>query len=116
MALVAEGSILTGNMYENMGTERGIANLTVSEYKHLYKQEETYRPEMVDYEVIGPKCYDVVWAIALTFNCTDRVLKEIGRWYVFFRFKHMFWVLLNMKHTYLTTIWKLFSPKCTHFW
>ena len=78
MALVAEGSILTGNMYENMRIERGIANLTVPEYKELYKQEETYRPEMVDYEVIGPKCYDVVWAIALTFNCTDRVLKEQG--------------------------------------
>ena len=78
MALVAEGSILTGNMYENLKVERGIAHLTVQEYRQLYKQEESYRPELRDFEDIGPKCYDVIWAIGLTLNCTDRNLKEKG--------------------------------------
>lgn len=78
MAAVAEGSLLTGNMYENMDVKRGIANLTVQEYRQLYKQEESYRPELRDFEDIGPKCYDVIWAIGLTLNCTDRILKEIG--------------------------------------
>ena len=79
MALVAEGSLLTGNMYENLKIERGIANITVPEYEELYKLEDTYRPELYDFEVIGPKCYDVVWAIALTLNCTDTNLKESGK-------------------------------------
>ena len=78
MALVAEGSILTGNMYENVKLERGIANLSVQEYRQLYKQEESYRPELRDFEDIGPKCYDVIWAIGLTLNCTDKNLKEMG--------------------------------------
>ena len=79
MALVAEGSLLTGNMYVNMKDERGIANLTFDEYKEQYKEQESYRPELYDFEVIGPKCYDVIWAISLTLNCTDTVLKEIGK-------------------------------------
>lgn len=78
MAIVAEGSILTGNFYENMKIERGIANLTVPEYRELYKLEEAFRHEFLEFESIALKCYDVIWAIGLTLDCTDRNLKEMG--------------------------------------
>ena len=75
---MAEGSILTGYFTENMKIERGIANLTVPEFKTVYRQEESYNPEMQIFEVIGPNCYDAIWAIGLALNCTDTVMKEIG--------------------------------------
>ena len=81
MALVAEGSILTGFYYANIRVERGIANLTVPEYKELYRQEEAYQ-HITEFEHISPNCYDAVWGIALALNCTDRVLHKIGRYYL----------------------------------
>ena len=79
MAKAAEGSILTGNFYENMKLERGIANLTVDEYRALFELEDAFREEFLEYESIALKCYDVIWAMGLAMNCTETRLKEIGK-------------------------------------
>ena len=85
MERVAEGSILTGNFYENMKVERGIANLTVDEYRALFELEDAFRHEFLEYESIALKCYDVIWAMGLAMNCTETRLKEIGKWLIFVR-------------------------------
>ena len=78
MAIAAEGSLLTGFFYENFNIERGIANLTVPEFKELFKQEKNYQPDLTHFEFMSPNSYDAVWGIALALNCTDNILKEIG--------------------------------------
>ena len=55
-----------------------IANLTVSEYTKLYRQEEDYQ-YITDYEYISPRCYDGIWVTALTLNCTNQILHETGQ-------------------------------------
>ena len=77
--MVAEGSILTGYFPENMKIERGIANLTAPEYKAMFIQEESYRPEMQKFIDIVPNCYDAIWVIGMALNCTDSVLKDMGK-------------------------------------
>ena len=77
MALVAEGSILTGFYYSNIKIERGIASLTAPEYKKLYREEEAYK-DITEFEYVSPNCYDATWGIALALNCTHNVLNQTG--------------------------------------
>ena len=81
MALVAEGSLLASFFFSNINVDqRGIANITVSEYTEIYRQDENYQMEFVStYEYVSPNCYDSMWAIALALNCTDTALKESGK-------------------------------------
>ena len=78
MDIVVEGSLMTGFFYENINIERGIANVTVPEFKDLFTKEESYRPELTEFEFLSTNCYDALWGIAIALNCTDSVLKEIG--------------------------------------
>ena len=77
MALVVEGSILPGFSFININIERGIANITATEYTELYRQEEGYQ-YITEYEYISPNCYDAIWSVALALNCTDSTLKQTG--------------------------------------
>ena len=78
MAMVAEGSILTGFFYASFNKDdRGIANLTVPEYEQLYRSQEAYA-NVTEAEFVSPNCYDAVWGIALALNCTDFILKQTG--------------------------------------
>ena len=79
LALVAEGSIVTGFFYKNFKIERGLANITVPEFEAMYYQEESYRPELVGFEFICPMCYDSIWAISLALECANNTLQELGR-------------------------------------
>ena len=78
MELVAEGSILASFPFSSIKEERGVANLTVSEYTKLYRQEADYQ-YITDYEYISPRCYDGIWVTALTLNCTNQILHETGQ-------------------------------------
>ena len=79
MAMVAEGSILTGFFYASFNKDdRGIANLTVPEYEQLYRSQEAYAT-VAEAEFVSPNCYDAVWGIALALNCTDSTLKQTGQ-------------------------------------
>ena len=55
-----------------------VANLIVSVYTKLYRQEEDYQ-YITDYEYISPRCYDGIWVTALTLNCTNQILIETGQ-------------------------------------
>ena len=81
MAVVAEGSILTGFFYASIKVERGIANLTVPEYQDMYRNEDAYK-NITEAEFVSPNCYDATWGIALALNCTDKVLRDTGMTYV----------------------------------
>ena len=79
MAKVVEGSFLTGFFYYNNNEEeRGIANLSVTEWYKLFVQEENYRPDKQGFEILSGNSYDAVWGAALTFNCTGEMLKKMG--------------------------------------
>ena len=79
MAKVVEGSFLTGFFYYNNNEdERGIANLSVTEWYQLFVQEQNYRPDKEGFEILSGNSYDAVWGAALTFNCTGEILKQMG--------------------------------------
>ncbi|XP_060569149.1 gamma-aminobutyric acid type B receptor subunit 1-like [Ruditapes philippinarum] len=78
MSLVVEGAFLTSSVYSNPIEERGIANLTVSEFFKLYREHPTYTSSLEDNVFLTPWCYDHVWAAALALNCTDATLVSSG--------------------------------------
>lgn len=79
MALVVEGAFMTGGLYKNPIDERGIANLTVSEFERRYFNHPKYNPKWKNTDGNSAAlCYDHIWAAALALNCTAQVLKEIG--------------------------------------
>ena len=88
MEIVAEGSILASFPFSNIKEERGIANITVSEYTELYRQEDAYK-YITEYEYVSPRCYDAIWAISLALNCTDNIIKQTGKLEVFCGFAVM---------------------------
>ena len=80
MAKVVEGSFLTGFFYYNNNEdERGIANISVTEWYNLFVQEENYQPDKKGFEILSGNSYDAVWGAALTLNCTGETLKGMGR-------------------------------------
>ncbi|XP_045168365.2 gamma-aminobutyric acid type B receptor subunit 2-like [Mercenaria mercenaria] len=78
MDLAAEGSFITGPVFQNPVEERGFANLTAKEFDYLYHHHKTYTPEMKQYDIVAHHCYDSIWVSAIALNCTIRKLKEIG--------------------------------------
>ena len=97
MKSVVEGSFMTGFFYENINMERGIANLTVKEFNDLFILEDKYRPEHAAFEFLKTNCFDGVWGISIALNCTDAVLKEIGKYLLSYKIRiSAFQIYLNM--------------------
>ncbi|XP_045169714.2 gamma-aminobutyric acid type B receptor subunit 1-like [Mercenaria mercenaria] len=79
MSNVVEGAFLTSSVYSNPIEERGVANLTVSEFLKLYREHPTYSPSLEDNMFLTPWCYDHIWAAALALNCTVQTLSDNGQ-------------------------------------
>ncbi|XP_060600012.1 gamma-aminobutyric acid type B receptor subunit 1-like [Ruditapes philippinarum] len=78
MDLAAEGSFITGPVYQNPIEERGVANLTAKEFDALYHSHSTYLPAYKSNDFVAHQCYDNIWVSAIAFNCTIKRMAEIG--------------------------------------
>lgn len=76
ISLVADGYISTGPVYLNPVEEKGIADLTSSEYLEEFiartNNEELFATNM------APPGYDTAWAVALALNATMQRLARQG--------------------------------------
>ncbi|XP_052793057.1 gamma-aminobutyric acid type B receptor subunit 1-like [Mya arenaria] len=77
LSQVAEGVFLIRPVFNNPIEERGIANMTNSEFMQRYLNHPEYSKETQSYDLIAAQCYDHIWLAALALNCADERLKTM---------------------------------------
>ncbi|XP_052793707.1 gamma-aminobutyric acid type B receptor subunit 1-like [Mya arenaria] len=78
MALVADGAFLTSAVNYNPREERGIHEMTVSEFLDRYYNDTGYNTDLDMYKGVVGQSYDHIWIAALALHCTDSELTRRG--------------------------------------
>ncbi|XP_053374076.1 gamma-aminobutyric acid type B receptor subunit 2-like [Mercenaria mercenaria] len=78
MSAVVDGSFITEEAYKNPKEERGIANMTASEFEHRFYNYHAYDRKYESYNFVAHTCYDTIWVVALALDCTVREMDQRG--------------------------------------
>ncbi|XP_052256428.1 gamma-aminobutyric acid type B receptor subunit 1-like [Dreissena polymorpha] len=78
MNAAVEGSFLTSAIFYNPIEERGIANITSSEFQKRFTSHPSYNQATSGYDIVSGQCYDHIWLGAMALNCTVSALESMG--------------------------------------
>ncbi|XP_052793035.1 gamma-aminobutyric acid type B receptor subunit 1-like [Mya arenaria] len=79
MSKVVEGTFLVNPVFNNPIEERGIANMTNSEFVQRFLSHPEYNEGSKPYDIVAAQCYDHIWLAALALNCTNERLMTMGK-------------------------------------